>query len=320
MAAHRRCGGLADMKIVIASLLALLILPAAAQAAHKPDVRAARVLAPSFAHPGGELRAQLTATAKGRRVKPTRVRLYLSTDRKRSKGDLRAGAGRLPGIRRGKRGAAAIAGVVPAKAAAGARFVIACADDPGRIRERNERNNCRAAKARVTVTAQADASKTSAALIEADRAAGKLSDERALLYRSYAMLGDARLPARYRGDATAEEDDGALRELANAWPGLSKATQRALGGRRAHKRKGKRAAHASQDDDDPDRFLGPCLTETFIVHRKWHVIATAGGKVRLHWPDDEPERGKDAKQLARDVGHAYALFKDVLGREPLSDG
>jgi hypothetical protein len=310
------------MRIAITSLPALLTLANTAQAGRTPDIRAVRVIAPSFAHPGGELRIQLTATVKRKRAKASRVRVYLSADRKRSKGDVRAGGERLPAIKPGKRRMAAVAGAVPASTAPGARFVIACADDSGRIRERNERNNCRTAKAPVTVTAQLDASKTTQALIEADRAAGKMSAERALLYRSYAVLGDPRLPARYRGDATAEEDDGALRELANAWPDLSKATQRALSSQRAHKRKGKskRAAHASQDDDDPERFLGPCLTETFIAHRKWHDIATAGGKVRLHWPDDEPERGKDATQLAQDVGHAYALFKQVMGREPLSDG
>jgi hypothetical protein len=312
MAAGSRSSEVAAMKIAIASLRAPLVLAGSAQAADKPDIRAVSLLAPSFAHPGGELRTQLTATVKGRRAKPTRIRLYLSTDRKRSKSDVRAGTGRLPAIKRGKRAAAAVSGVVPAKTAAGARFVIACADDPGRIRERDERNNCRAAKAPVTITAQAAASKTSAALIEADRAAGKLSDEKALLYRSYAVLGDARLPARYRGDATAEEDDGALRELGNAWPDLSEKTQRAFGPRRSRRPK----ARASEDDD----FLGPCLTESYIVPRKWHDIVTAGGKVRLHWPKDEPERGKDAKQLAQDVGHAYALFKRIMGREPLSDG
>jgi hypothetical protein len=300
------------MRIAIATSLALLTLTASAQAARAPDVRAVRVTAPSFAHAGGELSVRLTATAARKRVPGMRVRVYLSTDRKRSKDDVRAGASRLAAIKRGKRRTATITGKVPGKAAAGARYVIGCADDPGRIRERDERNNCRAAKARVALTARADPSRTSAALIEAGRAAGKLSAEQALLYRSYAVLGDARLPARYRGDATAEEDDGALRELANAWPGLSDATHRALSPRRS----GRPAkARASEDDE-----RGPCLTETFILSRKWKGIRTAGGKVRLHWPEDEPERGKDAVQLAQDVAHAYALFKDVMGREPLSDG
>ncbi|HTE61229.1 MAG TPA: hypothetical protein VK631_12830 [Solirubrobacteraceae bacterium] len=300
------------MRIAIATFLALLTLTASAQAARAPDVRAVGVIAPSFAHSGGELSVRLTATAARRGVRPTRVRVYLSADRRRSKDDVRAGTSRLAAMKRGKRRTATVAAKVPASAAAGARYVIGCADDPGRIRERSERNNCRAAKGPVTIAAQADASKTSAALIEADRAAGKLSAEQALLYRSYAVLGDARLPARYRGDATAEEDDGALRELANAWPDLSKSTQRALSARGA---RGKAKARASQEDE-----RGPCLTEMFIVSRKWKGIRTAGGKVRLHWPEDELERGKDAVQLAQDVAHAYALFKGVMGREPLSDG
>lgn len=297
------------MRLILPTLAALLLLTTAAQAA-KPDVRAVRVAASAFAHPGGELSVELTATAKRKKVRRTGVRVYLSADGKRGKGDARVGARKLPPIRRGKRRTLAIGARVPASTAAGARFAIACADDPGRVRERNERNNCRAA--RVTITAQADPARSTVSLIEADRAAGKLTDERALLYRAYAVLGDARLPARYRGDATAEEDDLALREFANAWPSLSKATRRAFGQRPA-----KRRARASQDGE----FMGegPCLTDMFITPSKWKSVTAAGGKVRLYWPEDTPAYGRNAAQLAQDVSHAYARFKAIMGRGPLSD-
>lgn len=298
------------MRLVLPTLAALLLLTATAQAA-KPDVRAVRVAAPAFAHPGGELSVQLTATAKQRKVKRTGVRVYLSADRKRGKGDTRVGARTLPPIRRGKRRTLAIGARVPGKTTAGTHFAIACADDPGRIRERNERNNCRAAK--VTITAQADATKTTAALIEADRAAGKLSADKALLYRAYAVVSDPRLPARYRGDATAEEDDGALRAFANAWPDLPKATKRAWGtGKRATKK-----ARASADDE----FIGEgrCITDMWITPYEWKSIPAAGGKIRLYWPEDTPAYGKNAAQLAQDLTHAYTRFKAILGRAPLSD-
>jgi hypothetical protein len=298
------------MRFALPTLAALLLLSASAEAA-KPDVRAVRVAAPAFAHPGGELSVQLTATAKRHKVRRTGVRVYLSADRKRGKGDVRVGARRLPPIKRGKRRTIAVGARVPAGTAAGARYVIACADDPGRIRERSERNNCRAAK--VAITAAADPAKTTAALIEADRAAGKLSDERALLYRAYAVMGDQRLPARYRGDASAEEDDGALRELANAWPGFSKATKRAFGQRPA-----KRGARASAEEEFDER--GPCATDEFVTPWQWKNATAAGGKVRVHWPEDTPKYGKDIAQVTKDVSHAYARFKAIMGREPLSDG
>jgi hypothetical protein len=295
------------MRLILPTLTALLLLSTTAQAA-RPDVRAVRVAASAFAHPGGELAVQVTATAKRKAVRRAGVRVYLSADRKRGKGDARVGARRLPVIKRGKRRAMTIGARVPAKQAAGARFAIACVDDPGRIRERNERNNCRAAK--VTITATADPAKSTAALIEADRAAGKLSDEKALLYRAYGVLADPRLPARYRGDATAEEDDAALRELVSGWAGLSASTRRAFGKRPA---KGK-AGVAELDGE------GACVTDMFITPWKWKRVRTAGGKVNLWWPaDDSRGYGKGVEQLAKEATQAYAHFKAMLGREPISD-
>jgi hypothetical protein len=281
------------MRLILPTLAALLLLTATADAAQRPDLRTTRVAAAASAHPGGELAVQLTATAKGRKVRRTGVRVYLSADRKRGKGDARVGARRMPAIKRGKRRTLAIGARVPAKTATGARFAIACADDPGRVRERDERNNCRAAK--VTITPEAGTS--SAALIEADRAAGKLTDERALQYRAFAVLADPRLPARYRGDATAEEDDTALRELVSAWPDLSARTRRAFGSRPA---KGK--ASAAELDGE-----GACVTDMFITPWKWRRVRAAGGKVNLWWPaDDKYGYGKGIDELAQQATQAYA--------------
>ncbi len=63
-------------------------------------------------------------------------------------------------------------------------------------------------------------------LIRAAMLAGTLDRPTSLLYRAYALAGDARLPAEYRGSGSAEEDTGLLAEIGEFWPTLT-AAQRA---------------------------------------------------------------------------------------------
>ena len=106
--------------------------------------------------------------------------------------------------------------------------VLACADDPGRLRERRETNNCAVAPAAIVIAAQADSSRSAAALIEADRAAGRISMEQSLLFRVYAVFGDERLPSKYAGDAGGAPDDLVLRDVAANWRKLSSSARRTL--------------------------------------------------------------------------------------------
>ena len=208
----------------------------------------------------------------------------------------------MPALKRRARATTVVRATIPASVAEGSRYVLACAGKA-----------CRAARTRVTITASADPSKTSAALIEADRKAGKLSNEKALSYRAFAVFGDSRLPARYSGDVTAEEDDSVMREVADAWPTLSRRARRGLARYLAPpaSRGGTAQASAAANED-------PCDTED-AGRLDWKSIPAAGGNVRINWRADRPDDGKNATQLAADITTAYARFKEIMGREPLSD-
>lgn len=307
--------------ITAALTIALAATAAPAPAATAPDLRTLKVQAASFAHLGGPLPVAATVAVGAGRGRATSVRVYLSKDRKRSKDDLRLTRSGHIGApaKRARREQATIQATVPKTLDGDRRYVIACADDPGRLRESSERNNCRAASSAVTIAKAADPARTSTALIAAGLASGKLSAETSLRYRVFAIAGDDRLPARYAGDPTANEDHSVFREVADAWPGLSKATRRALRPDLVPPPVRERAApsasraRAAQDPDDP----GTCVRTGASID--WKSVSAAGGKVRINWDPANPEDGKDAGALAAAVTTAYPRFKQIMGVEPLSD-
>lgn len=216
--------------------------------------------------------------------------------------------------------------------------MIACVDDPSKVRESNERNNCKAAPGKLTIGAAGGTAEAPAELIAADLAAGKLTAAQALEYRVLSRFGDPALPARYAGAAGDHEDDGAMRAAASGWAGLSKAQRKRIGKyfqpfalrsaleadpASVSKRKGKggsKGKRSAEGDDEIADDVAPevCDSDYFKV-RSWSNVTAAGGKVRLHWETSNTEDGKAAKALVGDVTRAYARFKQMLGREPLSD-
>ena len=81
------------------------------------------------------------------------VRVYLSRDRRKSKGDVplspvRSVLGLRPGGRIGRTGLIR----VPRAISGGRWFLIVCADATGIVRETNERNNCRGSARRIALT------------------------------------------------------------------------------------------------------------------------------------------------------------------------
>jgi CARDB len=326
------------LPVLVLCLCALAVAAGPAQATpakKKPDLRAATVTSPGFARAGDDLSVSILARNAGARVpRKTKARVYLSADRRRSKGDVALRA--VPVRRLAARDRVTLTAAVRLpKGVSGARYVIACVDDPARVRERNERNNCMAAKAPLTIKpaavaagGPAAAAKTSAGLIAAELAAGRITQAQALTYRVYAMFGDARLPTRLAGEITAAEDDSIMREVADAWPSLSKASRRAVAPYlapphgRVTKRKGKAKAAsapvASAAQSEGDEREDPC--EIAYYKGDWQSVAAAGGKVRVNWRSDRPADKGLATSLAGDVTTAYARFKQIMRREPLPDG
>jgi hypothetical protein len=300
----------------------VLAAPTAAAAPPKPDLRPGAVRSAGVAHAGGALPVTLRVTATGR-TRQTQAVVLLSKDRRRSKDDVKLpGSARIAANRR--RGASrmtiTVNAQVPEATVPGNLVALVCVDDPGRVRERSESNNCAAAARPVAITAEPDPARTSAALIAADLAARKLSPEKALTYRVFALFGDSRLPAKYQGDAGEGAGHLVMREVANAWRGLSKSARRALSRYMLpppaagswYRRLGQQAG-AAQYQQTPDE----CVSESF--RREWNTRSAGGGKVKLHWPKDRPQAAAMAKDLAWAAHLAYGHHKRAMGREPISD-
>ncbi|MGH2950410.1 MAG: CARDB domain-containing protein, partial [Solirubrobacteraceae bacterium] len=145
-AATRRWAGM----LVGAAAVALLAAPAHA----KPDLVVSKLSnPPASLRAGDELRLKVTVRNKGRRTaKRSAVGFYLSTGKRRSR-DAQALTGRLNAkkLKRRKKASGSAQLTVPPDADPGSYRVIACADDRRKVRERNERNNCRASRSNVRI-------------------------------------------------------------------------------------------------------------------------------------------------------------------------
>ena len=183
------------------ALIAGLAVTATAEAAP----RLSGVGSAAYAHPGGELVVRAAARRAARALHALRRPPPL-VRRRRARGTGRARASRRVVVR--------VAARVPAAAPLGAYRVLACA-----------RSRCAASKAKVTLTSDP---MSTAELIEREVSAGRLSRERGLVYRVFAAFGDHRLPARLAGDDGGLEGDSVPREVAAAWPTLSRRARRTL--------------------------------------------------------------------------------------------
>ena len=92
--------------------------------------------------------------AGSRRAGASKIGFSLSLNTRRDAADVPLGTAKVAPLRgrRSSRGTARLR--VPAYVAGGTYRVLACADLAGKVRERNERNNCRVARGSVTVTAR----------------------------------------------------------------------------------------------------------------------------------------------------------------------
>jgi hypothetical protein len=103
---------------------------------------------------GSALRVTDTVTNSGRaKARASQTGYWLSRDRKQGRGDIRlAGKRRVKALAPRKRSKGTARLRVPATLKLDAYHLLACADANRRVRERNERNNCRAAKQKVAIT------------------------------------------------------------------------------------------------------------------------------------------------------------------------
>src|SRR5581483_8055859 len=143
------------------ALLAAAPVTAAQAKKHKaprPDLAVTSVSKPP-ATSAGAGRLSITVKVKNRgkaTAKKSTVGLYLATRSKHSSKDLRLARKSVSKLKKGKTAKVTIKATLPAVAAATAKAgtyrLIACADDRKKVKESNERNNCKASS-RITLTA-----------------------------------------------------------------------------------------------------------------------------------------------------------------------
>ena len=78
---------------------------------------------------------------------------YLSSDRKKSKGDRLLGRRSIKRLKRKKVSKGSRTVRIPASTQPGAYYVLACADSKGKLKEKSEHNNCKASSKKLTVMA-----------------------------------------------------------------------------------------------------------------------------------------------------------------------
>jgi CARDB len=120
---------------------------AAASARRLPDLRVTAASATPSALPGGPIVVSYTVANRGRRAaRRARIGFFLSRDAVRDRRDVALRDARLRGLRRGKRRRGTARLVLPAAGVPAGARVLVCADHRRRVRESNERNNCRATR------------------------------------------------------------------------------------------------------------------------------------------------------------------------------
>lgn len=301
--------------------LAVVLLGAAAlpSVAHAGNLSVRSVSAARSATAGLPLTVDVGVARTGR-TPAAMLRFYLSANAKRDRHDVRLrGDGRLGRGGRSRSIRVTARPEVPSAQALGAYRLIACVDDPSRVRESSERDNCRAARSPLRLTATPVGTRE---LVAAAVAAGRISPQKGLVYRVFAAFGDRRLPAAYAGD-DAEAEDNIMREVITEWPRLSAAQQAQLRPffiPPAAKRSWALGAAAAAQSGSPGGQ--PVCDSNQLANRNWRSIAQPGGHVRVWWLKDEDDRvGPRARSLVAEIeNHMWPRLVAVFGREPLPDG
>lgn len=132
-------------------------VPANAAGKKRPDlVATALSVSPARVMPGKIVKVSDTTRNKGRKAAPASwTRYVLSKNKKFDSRDVRLGDRKVKRLKPGKSSKVSAKKAkkvrIPSSTKPGSYFLLACADGRKKVRESNERNNCRVAKKRLTV-------------------------------------------------------------------------------------------------------------------------------------------------------------------------
>ena len=145
------------------------------------------------------------------------------------------------------------------------------------------------------------------AMIEKAAASGQITHEQGLLYQAYAVWGDARLPAQYKGSLDANAGDGVMRSIAAEFSGLSAASQSALAPFFLPPNQAGswwQGQHAADLPADP-------AADT------WQPLSAAGGKMKIWYYTGYADGAAQAAQVKAAVdGRIWQGERDLMNRDP----
>lgn len=153
------------MAAALAAVLAAGTVGAAAAARHVPDLTLSTLSPPpAYAVPGTGFTERFVERNLGSRRAPASITgFYLSSTAHIGPSAVHlVGLARVKALPARKKRSGSAKLTLPSSVAAGSYFLIGCADDAHRLKERNEHNNCRAASGRVTVGGGSSSKNTSA--------------------------------------------------------------------------------------------------------------------------------------------------------------
>ena len=133
------------MRLALIVTAALLAVAAPAGAASRPDLKVGSVSAGAgTVEAGAKLKVGDATKNSGRRpAKASKTGYYLSSDARKSASDFLVATRRLRKLGARKTSRGSTTATVPPSLTPGTWFVLACADATKKVRESNERNNCR---------------------------------------------------------------------------------------------------------------------------------------------------------------------------------
>lgn len=153
---------------------------------------------------------------------------------------------------------------------------------------------------------------TSEQLINEALARGEIDDETALIYRVFAVFGDGRLPAAYRGDDSQVEDSDALEDVVERFASLSLQAQTTL-------------RPFLLRPTTPGSWLessaGAVSTGVTTPHITWGVVNTVNGKAKVWYQHRYAGDQSKADDLALSLDATIwpDLFDELRMKTPLSD-
>ena len=148
---------------------------------------------------------------------------------------------------------------------------------------------------------------TSITLIDRAVSSGEISAEQGLIYKTFAVWGDPRLPVQYKGAPEENAGDGVMRAIAEQGDGLSEEARLTL-------------SPFFLPPTDPESWWNlqhAADANQVIVADTWQAVSSAGGKIKVWYFSGEADAARQAGVVKNALdGKIWSNETTLMGREP----